>query len=66
MVQCTQRVPRDMVFIPFHFHECVNRVSLGLLDPYSRQPAFKQCAVRVEAVEDQQAAAAMNLAARAY
>jgi len=66
LVQCTQRVPRDMVFIPFHFHECVNRVSLGLLDPYSRQPAFKQCAVRVEAVEDQQAAAAMNLAARAY
>jgi assimilatory nitrate reductase catalytic subunit len=66
LVQCTQRVPRDMVFIPFHFHECVNRVSLGLLDPYSRQPAFKQCAVRVETVEDQQAAAAMNLAARAY
>jgi len=66
LVQCTQRVPRDMVFIPFHFHECVNRVSLGLLDPYSRQPAFKQCAVRVETVADQQAAAAMNLAARAY
>ncbi len=66
MVQCTQRVPSDMVFVPFHFHECVNRVSLGLLDPYSRQPAFKQCAVRVEAVEDQQSAAAMNLAARAY
>ncbi|MGB5300946.1 MAG: hypothetical protein WBN08_08060 [Thiogranum sp.] len=55
-----------MVFIPFHFHECVNRVSLGLLDPYSRQPAFKQSAVRVETVDDQQAAAAMNLAARAY
>jgi formylmethanofuran dehydrogenase subunit D len=56
LVQCTQRVPRDKVFIPFHFHECVNRVSLGLLDPYSRQPAFKQCAIRVEAIEDQQAA----------
>jgi len=66
LVQCTQRVPRDMVFIPFHFHECVNRVSLGLLDPHSRQPAFKQCAVRVETIEDQQAAAAMNLAVRAY
>ena len=66
LVQYTQRVPRNMVFIPFHFHECVNRLSLGLLDPYSRQPAFKQCAVRVEAVADQQAAAAMNLAARAY
>ena len=66
LVQCTRRVPRDMVLIPFHFHECVNRVSLGLLDPYSRQPAFKQCAVRVEAIEDQQAASAINLAARAY
>ncbi len=66
LVQCTQRVPRDMVFVPFHYHECVNRISLGLLDPHSRQPAFKQCAVRVEPVEDQQAAAAINLAARAY
>jgi anaerobic selenocysteine-containing dehydrogenase len=55
-----------MVFVPFHFHECVNRVSLGLLDPYSRQPAFKQCAVRVEAIDDQRAAAGMNRAARAY
>ncbi len=66
LVQCTQRVPRDMIFVPFHYHECVNRVSLGLLDPHSRQPAYKQCAVRVEPIEDQQAAAAMNLAARAY
>ena len=66
LVQCTQRVPRDMVFVPFHFHECVNRVSLGLLDPHSRQPAYKQCAVRVEPVDCQKAAAAMNLAARAY
>ena len=66
LVQCTQRVPRDMVFVPFHYHECVNRVSLGLLDPHSRQPAFKQCAVRVEPVADQRAAAELNLAARAY
>jgi predicted molibdopterin-dependent oxidoreductase YjgC len=66
MVQCTQRVSRDMVFIPFHFHECVNRLSLGLLDPHSRQPAYKQCAVRVEPVANQHAAAVRNLAARAY
>ena len=66
MVQCTQRVSRDMVFIPFHFHECVNRLSLGLLDPHSRQPAYKQCAVRIEAIADQDAAAARNLAARAF
>ena len=66
MVQCTQRVPRNMVFIPFHYHECVNRLSLGLLDPHSRQPAYKQCAVSIEAIADQKAAAVRNLAARAF
>jgi len=66
MVQCTQRVPRNMVFIPFHYHECVNRLTLGLLDPHSRQPAYKQCAVRIEPVADQRAAAARNLAARSF
>jgi len=66
MVQLTQRVPRNMVFVPFHFHECVNRLTLGLLDPYSRQPAYKQCAVKIEAITDQQVAAVRNVAARAY
>jgi predicted molibdopterin-dependent oxidoreductase YjgC len=66
MVQLTGRVAPDMVFIPFHFHECVNRLSLGLLDPHSRQPAYKQCAVKIEAVQDQAAAARTNLALRAY
>jgi assimilatory nitrate reductase catalytic subunit len=66
MVQLTQRVPPDMVFIPFHFHECVNRLTLGLLDPHSRQPAYKQCAVKIELAPNQQAAAAANVAARSY
>lgn len=66
LVQCTHRVPHNMVFIPFHFHECVNRVSLGLLDPYSRQPAFKQCAVHIEAITEQEAAAVVNNAARTF
>lgn len=66
LVQCTQRVPRDMVFIPFHYHECVNRLALGLLDPHSRQPAYKQCAVRVEPATDQAAAAERNRTARAF
>jgi len=66
MVQCTQRVSRDMVFIPFHYHECVNRLSLGLLDPHSRQPAYKQCAVRIEPARDQATAAQRNRSARAY
>ena len=66
MVQCTERTAPDSVFVPFHFHECVNRVSLGLLDPHSRQPAYKQCAVNIEPIEDQQAAAQANVDARAY
>jgi assimilatory nitrate reductase catalytic subunit len=66
LVQTTQRVSPDMVFIPFHFHECVNRLTLGLLDPHSRQPAYKQCAARIEPVADQSAAAARSVAARAY
>lgn len=65
MVQLTQRVPYNMVFVPFHFHDCVNRVSLGLLDPHSRQPAFKQAAVRIEKV-DQLEAARLNRELRAF
>jgi len=65
MVQLTQRVPRNMVFIPFHFHDCVNRLTLGLLDPYSRQPAFKQNTVRIEHI-DQELAARINVESRAF
>jgi assimilatory nitrate reductase catalytic subunit len=65
MVQLTQRVPYNMVFIPFHYHDCINRLSLGLLDPYSRQPAFKQSAVRIEKT-DQQEAGKMNVQMRQY
>ena len=65
MVQLTQRIPYNMVFIPFHYHDCANRLTLGLLDPYSRQPAFKQNAVRIEMV-DQKEAAQRNVESRAY
>ncbi|MBI5937696.1 MAG: nitrate reductase [Betaproteobacteria bacterium] len=66
MAQFTQRVPPNMVFIPFHFHDCVNRLTLGLLDPHSRQPAYKQSACRVERIEEQSAAARRNHDARAF
>ncbi|AMK76630.1 MULTISPECIES: molybdopterin oxidoreductase family protein [Methylomonas] len=65
MAMLTQRVPKNMVFVPFHFFDCVNRLTLGLLDPYSRQPAFKQAAVRIEAT-DQVAAARLNKESRGY
>lgn len=66
MVQLTQRIAPNMVFVPFHFHECVNRLTLGLLDPHSRQPAFKQASVRVEPANDQDVAAVRNKAVRSY
>ena len=66
MVQLTQRIPPNMIFIPFHFHECVNRIALGLLDPHSRQPAFKQAAVKIEPAENQAVAAETNVASRSY
>jgi assimilatory nitrate reductase catalytic subunit len=65
LAQLTERVAPDAVFIPMHYHECVNRLALGLLDPYSRQPAYKQSAVRLEPIADQEAAA-INLAARSF
>jgi len=65
MVMLTQRVPKNMVFIPFHFFDCVNRLTLGLLDPHSRQPAFKQSAVRIE-LTDQTEAARLNKESRTF
>lgn len=65
MAQLTHRVPYNMVFVPFHYFDCVNRVSLGLLDPHSRQPAYKQAAVRIEKV-DQLEAARLNRDLRAF
>lgn len=45
MAEPTQRVPKNMVFLPFHFHDCANRLTLGLLDPtpVSRPTSSRQC-----------------------
>ncbi len=66
MATPTHRVPKNMVFLPFHFHDCANRLTLGLLDPHSRQPAYKQSAVRIERLKDQQAAAKLSKEMRAF
>jgi len=66
MATPTQRVPKNMIFLPFHFHDCANRLTLGLLDPHSRQPAYKQSAVRIEKLVDQQAAAKLSMEMRAF
>ncbi|OOZ14210.1 nitrate reductase catalytic subunit [Solemya velum gill symbiont] len=66
MAQLTQRVAKNMIFLPFHFHDCANRLTLGLLDPHSRQPAYKQSAVRIERIKDQKAAAKLSMEMRKF
>jgi predicted molibdopterin-dependent oxidoreductase YjgC len=47
----TTIVRRGEVFIPFHWDErCANRLTDDDFDPISREPNYKQCAVRVEPV----------------
>jgi assimilatory nitrate reductase catalytic subunit len=48
-LRTTGIVAPGQVFMPFHFAESnSNLVTLGAYDPISREPNFKQCAVRVE------------------
>jgi len=48
-LRITAIVAPGQVFMPFHFAESnSNLVTLGAFDPISREPNFKQCAVRIE------------------
>ncbi|MCU1345629.1 MAG: molybdopterin oxidoreductase, partial [Acidimicrobiia bacterium] len=48
-VRVTSIVRRGEVFVPFHFDEvCANRLTLNEFDPVSREPNYKQCAVRID------------------
>jgi anaerobic selenocysteine-containing dehydrogenase len=48
-LRITGIVAPGQVFMPFHFAETnSNIVTLGAFDPISREPNFKQCAVRIE------------------
>lgn len=48
-LRITGIVAPGQVFMPFHFVEQnSNLITLGAFDPISREPNFKQCAVRVE------------------
>ncbi|HVC94745.1 MAG TPA: molybdopterin oxidoreductase family protein, partial [Pirellulales bacterium] len=42
----THSVPAGQVFVPMHY-ETVNRLTDAVFDPYSKQPAYKACAVRL-------------------
>ena len=45
----TATVPLGQVFLPMHYEE-TNRLTDAVFDPYSKQPAYKACAVRVALV----------------
>ncbi|MFO1007552.1 MAG: nitrate reductase [Planctomycetaceae bacterium] len=45
----TPAIPEGQVFLPMHYPE-TNRLTSAAFDPYSKQPAYKACAVRVTAV----------------
>ncbi|MBU4224887.1 MAG: molybdopterin-dependent oxidoreductase [Chloroflexi bacterium] len=50
--QVTDRVPPGMVYGNFHFPQAsVNELTIAALDPVSKIPEFKVCAVKVEVVE---------------
>jgi assimilatory nitrate reductase catalytic subunit len=50
VVELSPMVREDTVFVPFHWggERTVNRLTNPALDPTSRMPEFKVCAVRVE------------------
>ncbi len=50
-VRVTRTVREGEVFVPFHFDEqCANRLTINEFDPISREPNYKQCAVRLDRV----------------
>lgn len=52
-VKVTRSIRPDTVFVPFHWpgEQSANRLTNAALDPVSKMPEFKVCAVRIEARE---------------
>ncbi len=50
IVKVTPTIREDTVFVPFHWGgaQAVNRLTNAALDPTSRMPEFKVCAVRIQ------------------
>ncbi len=46
----TYSVRPGQVFVPMHYHQA-NRLTHAHFDPYSRQPSYKDCAVRIRPAE---------------
>ncbi len=51
-VRITKRIKPGIVFIPFHFAEAAaNALTNAAIDPVSKIPEYKVCAVKIEAVQ---------------
>lgn len=45
----TDAVPPGVIYMTFHYHEsAVNLLTIGALDPVTKTPEFKVCAVRID------------------
>ena len=50
-LECRFQCPKGYAFVPFFDEELlINEVTLGALDPVSKQPDYKKCAVKIEKV----------------
>ena len=49
----TEMIREDTVFVPFHFgnKQSINLLTNTALDPFSRMPEFKVCAVQIEKIK---------------
>jgi assimilatory nitrate reductase catalytic subunit len=56
-VKVTRAIREDTVFVPFHWGGSlsINRLTSAALDPISRMPEFKVCAVRLESTSEAEA-----------
>ncbi len=58
----SEKIAKGTVFAPFHWNDtageglCVNHITNDAVDPISLQPELKQCAVRLEAIEEKESA----------
>jgi formate dehydrogenase major subunit len=46
-VRVTRQIPKDVLFVPFHFKE-TNRLTIDALDPTAKIPEYKVAACRIE------------------
>lgn len=56
----TSTVQQGQLFLPMH-DPAVNQLTLNVVDPYSRQPSYKHCAVKVEKLRQPGSLAAFRL-----